>query len=163
MKYSIFCQKKDIWLDSQSFIQSMRLILIIFCCYHMAYPFTTKFLFIFLMSNKLNKAFPRIYLSLLWIEHFPLWTIQNYKAFWKERKNTLPFDYLVVKGAVWRQFRKPDIFPTTIISFSSRHKSGSDLSKVILCLVTPSFEQNNLVLRAKQHNQSAIAVIILNI
>jgi len=38
-----------------------------------------------------------------------------------------------------------------------RQTAASDLSKVILCLVVPKFEQSTLVVRAKQYNHSAIA------
>jgi len=38
-----------------------------------------------------------------------------------------------------------------------RQTAASDLSNVILCLVVPKFEQSTLVVRAKQHNHSAIA------
>jgi hypothetical protein len=42
-----------------------------------------------------------------------------------------------------------------------RQTAVSDLSKVILCLVAPKFEQSTLVVRAKQHNHSAIATLHL--
>jgi hypothetical protein len=35
----------------------------------------------------------------------------------------------------------------------------TELSKVIPCLVAPKFEHSTLAVRAKQHNQSAIAPI----
>jgi hypothetical protein len=38
-----------------------------------------------------------------------------------------------------------------------RQTAVSDLSKVILCLVAPSFEHSTLVVSAKQHNHSFIA------
>jgi hypothetical protein len=38
-----------------------------------------------------------------------------------------------------------------------RQTAISDLSKVIICLVAPSFENNTLAVRAKQHNHSFIA------
>jgi len=40
-----------------------------------------------------------------------------------------------------------------------RQTAVSDLSKVILCLVAPRFEHNALIVRAKLHNHSAIAVL----
>jgi hypothetical protein len=42
-----------------------------------------------------------------------------------------------------------------------RQTAVSDLFKVIPCLVAPKFEHSILALRAKQHNQSAIAGIKL--
>jgi hypothetical protein len=44
-----------------------------------------------------------------------------------------------------------------------RQAAVSDLSEVILCLVASRFEDNILVVRAKQHNHSAIAAIALKI
>ncbi len=42
----------------------------------------------------------------------------------RERKNTPPFGYLAGWVAVRRQFRKPDIFPTTTTSCRSGQKVG---------------------------------------
>jgi hypothetical protein len=39
----------------------------------------------------------------------------------------------------------------------SRRTAVSDLSKGIPCLVAPRFEHSNLIVRAKQHNRSAVA------
>jgi hypothetical protein len=39
-------------------------------------------------------------------------------------KKTPPFGYLAVYGAARRQLRKPDVFPRTISSCSSREKNG---------------------------------------
>jgi hypothetical protein len=38
-----------------------------------------------------------------------------------------------------------------------RQTAVRDLSKVILCLMAPKCEHSTLVVRAKQHNHSAIA------
>jgi len=40
-----------------------------------------------------------------------------------------------------------------------RQTAVSDWSKVIPCLLAPSFEHNTLVVRAKQPNQSTIVVL----
>jgi hypothetical protein len=86
------------------------------------------------------------------------------------QKNTRPIGYLGVYRAVWRQFRKPDILPATITICSSnirpawyrvrpgdlRPTAVSDVSKVILCLVAPSFEHSTLIVHAKLHHYSAI-------
>ncbi len=42
-----------------------------------------------------------------------------------------------------------------------RQTAVSELSKVIPCLVAPKFEHNTLAVRAKQHNQLAIAAMKL--
>ncbi len=40
-----------------------------------------------------------------------------------------------------------------------RQTPGSDLSKIILCLLALRFEESTFVVRAKQHNHSAIAAL----
>ncbi len=44
-----------------------------------------------------------------------------------------------------------------------RQTAVSDLSKVILCPVAPRFEHSTLIVRAKQHNYSAIAANVYDI
>jgi hypothetical protein len=50
---------------------------------------------------------------------FPLQS-NTFSLFRKQRKNTPPFG----RGAVRRQFSKPDIFPSTITTCSSGQKAG---------------------------------------
>ncbi len=42
----------------------------------------------------------------------------------KKKKTTPPLGYLAVQSTVWRKFRKPDIFPITIIICSFGQKVG---------------------------------------
>ncbi len=53
-------------------------------------------------------------------------------------------------------------FPYTLTNHKARQTAVSDFSKVILYLVAPRFEHCTSILRAKQHNPSAIAALIEN-
>jgi hypothetical protein len=44
----------------------------------------------------------------------------------------------------------------------SRQTAINDLSKVTPCLVTPRFKHSALVVRAKQHNYSAVAAVFMD-